>query len=163
MRPVPSHRSHGSSVDLPVFLSLRLPVPWQSGQMSSPVPGVPGSGSSSGMWWRLGSLDCIDIALSLFLRYQESAFDSVAKQGRPSFDATRARTPFLAPGGAEPGELAPIRGPASLSKRHWAISRAPALENIVPRDRHPLARLRLGWPTLNVANQVRNVQRRLAP
>ena len=57
--PVASQRSQGSSVGLPVFLSACLPVPWHSGQTSSPVPGVPASGSSSGVWRLNGFFDCI--------------------------------------------------------------------------------------------------------
>src|ERR1019366_3081665 len=57
--PVPSQRSHGLSVGLPVALSSCLPVPLHSGQTSSPVPGVPTSGSSSGVWCRDGFLDCM--------------------------------------------------------------------------------------------------------
>ena len=45
--PVPSQRSQALS--LPVTLSVTLPVPAHSGQRSSAVPGVPGSGSSSGV------------------------------------------------------------------------------------------------------------------
>jgi hypothetical protein len=47
MIPVPSQRSQALS--LPVTLSTSLPVPAHSGQRSSAVPGVPGSGSSSGV------------------------------------------------------------------------------------------------------------------
>ena len=68
MIPVPSRRSQGSSPRLPFTLATCLPVPLRSGQMSSPVPGVPGSGSSSGLWCLVGVLNCI--VCVLFSRLQ---------------------------------------------------------------------------------------------